>query len=489
MATLRVLSEQPDRIVFGRGGISSAGNLVGLAIFGVATCIGLTTAFGDPRNLNPVVVVVALVVGLVLLTSALNAIRSTRVILDAGQRVAVRIESLLVVPLQRREMALNVVREIQVVPMRGLARQAPGDLPVWQAQLQGTDGSALVFNERGTRSEMQALAQRVGSLLNLPVRNPVETKSASTPPASVFPAGSTPGMTSLLSSLATFGQAYSGADSAATDSTPVPNPRANRAARARSDQPASRSARRAAPTPPASAPQANTLLPTTMFVNQEAPSTPTDYPGTDQPAPAPVAEMGTPDLAYGSPPVLIMPELPGFSSFSPALNLPSIPPIGTPLTIQSTPIPDAQDLKEVPAQVTPGPGSSSSSEQGDALSQYRAGRQLYAAHRLGEAQAAYLRALAMNPAEPAVQNDLGVVYLEQNKMREAEGAFRRSVALDPFGVPGRYNLGMLLMRLNRRKEAIEQFKTGAHYASAQESSALDNALQGNLTAPMLSRNP
>ena len=68
------------------------------------------------------------------------------------------------------------------------------------------------------------------------------------------------------------------------------------------------------------------------------------------------------------------------------------------------------------------------------------------------------RALSMNPADEAIQNDLGVVYLEQNKLQDAERAFRRAIALDPLGSVSRYNLGIALARLGRGDEARSAVK-------------------------------
>ncbi|MBI4673999.1 MAG: hypothetical protein HY741_20325, partial [Chloroflexi bacterium] len=43
MANLKTLSERPERIVLGKSGANGLGNLIGLFIFAVVACVGLSS--------------------------------------------------------------------------------------------------------------------------------------------------------------------------------------------------------------------------------------------------------------------------------------------------------------------------------------------------------------------------------------------------------------------------------------------------------------
>ncbi len=104
--------------------------------------------------------------------------------------------------------------------------------------------------------------------------------------------------------------------------------------------------------------------------------------------------------------------------------------------------------------------------------------------RLRDAQTTLERSIGLNPAEAAVQNDLGVVYLEQNNLPAAERAFRRALALEPSGNTSRYNLGVALYRMNRGQEASEQFRLGSLNAGQRDAVRFQNAMKGVLQAPL-----
>lgn len=145
------------------------------------------------------------------------------------------------------------------------------------------------------------------------------------------------------------------------------------------------------------------------------------------------------------------------------------------------------EIKEVTSIVTSPPNTLSVSN--DAANQYRAARNLFSARNYRDAQAAFLRALSTNPADGAVHNDLGVVYLEQNKITDAERSFRRSIALDPFSSAARYNLGTVLYRLGKRSESLEQFNVGIQNANPTDAARFRDAQRGILRSPMPSPAP
>jgi len=66
--------------------------------------------------------------------------------------------------------------------------------------------------------------------------------------------------------------------------------------------------------------------------------------------------------------------------------------------------------------------------------------------RLQEAEAAYLRALALRPLHPATRNNLGRLYLSQGRLTEAEAQFEALLSASPDNIPARLNLGGLLLR-------------------------------------------
>lgn len=460
MAALKVLKEQPERIELGKGG-GNGGTLIGLVTFGGITCVALNAILNDSGGLDPVMFVIFLIIGLVVLSSLFNAISSTRVVLDANQRAATRAQTFFFIPTRRQEMAFNLIRDVSVTQPRGNAALALDSFPIWQVQLHATDGSTLVVNERGTRAEMDALAEKVGALLNRPVRAQDETKTQTTATTNYTPASV---MTSLVENLAAFAQSAAPSTLAPTISAfPDSSPRLQQDEMER------------APTRPA---PPNTFSTTTAPVNPDAPFLEAS---ADLAAHQTVFEtynaFNVSPVAYSAPPVLVMPQLPGMMSFGPAMELPSFPALGSGMEMPATAMPTVQEFKNVQVEVSAPPITPR--DMNDA-------RQMFANRNFRAAQESYLRAVNANPADAALHNDLGVVYFEQNKLSDAERAFRRAVALDPFSNASRYNLGLVLHRLGRRNEANEQFKTGAQNSNREDAAYFQDALRGVLRAPLLS---
>ena len=177
MANLGVSSQQPERIVLGKGGKGGVGSLVGLIIFAVVACAGLG-ALLDGGELNPVMVVVALIVGFSLLSAVWNALYGVRVEIDGNQKIASRTESIFFFPVKREELAFNTLRDVQLNTARGATRMLNTSLPIWQVELAAADGSRLLVNDRGTRLEMQALADQVAAITRRPVRDATASDSA-----------------------------------------------------------------------------------------------------------------------------------------------------------------------------------------------------------------------------------------------------------------------------------------------------------------------
>lgn len=483
MAALKVLSEKPERIVLGKGGGNAVGALIGIVLFGGVTCVALFSILGEGGSLSPVMIFIFLIIGLVLLNSVAKTVSGTRVVLDAGHSRATRTDTLFFLPTKRQEMAFNLIRDVQVTRLAGSGDFSLDNLPIWQVQLQATDGSSLIVNERGNRAEMDALAQSVSALLNRPVREPKQVATQAAPAVTYTPATV---MTALLENLGAFAQSVSPAEIAPPIAASS-SPRLRQDAFERAPHGQRRKRETLPPPPP------NTLASTVPGVSADALAMQVSaVPAWDPGAGALTNALTAPQIAFTAAPVLVMPEMPGMLTFAPALELPTFPVIGGMIPMQMAGSYESPEIKTVEAQVEPA-GSFAEPERGsstgDALRLYREGRQLHSARNYAGAQAAYLRALSASPADAAIQNDLGVAYYKQNKAQEAERAFRRAVALDPFITAARFNLGMLLQHSGRKREALEQFKVGAQTAGQEGAEFYRDALSGNRRELLLSPEP
>lgn len=495
MASFKILSETPERMVLGKGGGNVVGTLIGVAVFGVVACVGLVSILDQGGELDPVMIVIFIVIGLVVLSSFANVLSSTRVVLDSNQRTATRTSTLGFIPMRRQEMAFNLIRDVRVA--RGghspLAQSSLDAFPVWQVELRATDGSTLGVNERGTRGEMDALAQKVATLLGRPVRadTTVAQTAAEAPTPTIYaPAGM---MGSLYENLISFAQ--SAAESGNQPSL-APTISAYPSSGTRPPQDAmeptarGRRKRRAASLTPAP----NTFSATTEAMNPETPYMDASASlAAQQASGEPYNALSLPSVAFSAPPVLAMPEMPALFSFASALDMPTFPPLGG-ATIEPTVSPTSTEFKQVEIEVSPskpsygmGTGAPPASPPDAIIAQLNTARQMLAAHKFRDAEGAFLRVLNMNPADASVQHDLGVVFLEENKLQDAERAFRRAIALEPGSNASRYNLGVALSRMGRQSEANEQFKTGAQHATRNDESYFRDALRGVLRAPLLSQ--
>jgi hypothetical protein len=106
-----------------------------------------------------------------------------------------------------------------------------------------------------------------------------------------------------------------------------------------------------------------------------------------------------------------------------------------------------------------------------------------------------------HPQDPAAFNDLGNLFLLARQSGEAEAAYRKAVELDPQRVSALFNLGLLLQQRGETKEALNLFHqvleiqpehAWAHYqagalyeARGQESKAVDEYAQALALDPQL----
>lgn len=92
---------------------------------------------------------------------------------------------------------------------------------------------------------------------------------------------------------------------------------------------------------------------------------------------------------------------------------------------------------------------------------------------LNDAQAAYERALALNPKDSAAHINLGRLLQDQNRLHDAEAHYRQALATEPnHDAVAAFNLGTVLEALGHRHAAIEAYQqalkadpgfTDAHY--------------------------
>ncbi|MCC7164443.1 MAG: tetratricopeptide repeat protein [Anaerolineae bacterium] len=496
MAVLKVLEEQPTRLVLGKGGGAGIGSLIGIIIFGIVTLVGLTAVFDEGGGFNPVALVIVLLVALAGLGQFINSIASTRVTLDAGQKIAARTDSLLFVPTRQQSLPFNLIRDVEVTSSRVRGAQGLDSAPIWRVVLRGADGSKLIVNDRGTRADMQMLAEQVGTLVARPIKStPKPTQQARAATATYTPAGVP---SELAQNLGVFAESFGAAGAAtvaptvsafpvessrmrddAAEQLSVGSPFAQASARMTAQQVAA-GAERAATNAQMAADRAaafssDTPIQARMSAEQVAAGaafTEASARLAEQQAQA-QAVMGV-----SMPALMTMPPMPPMMSMGPALSMPSFVPIGVSFELMAMPLPMAQETKYVELQ--------ESEPVSDNAPLFVQAQKLLGAHNYRDAEQAFLRALKTNPADATGQNDLGVVYYVENKLHDAESAFRRAMALDPFHLQARYNLGLVLDRLGRRAEAKEVFRVGAQTAGRDKSKHFQEALRGTLHDPMTS---
>lgn len=79
----------------------------------------------------------------------------------------------------------------------------------------------------------------------------------------------------------------------------------------------------------------------------------------------------------------------------------------------------------------------------------------YQAGRLSDAEAAYRAALAADPDNPAVMQNIGVIAAALGRYRDAIELFDEAIALRPRSVAAHYNRALALLSLGERRGAIE----------------------------------
>jgi tetratricopeptide (TPR) repeat protein len=93
-------------------------------------------------------------------------------------------------------------------------------------------------------------------------------------------------------------------------------------------------------------------------------------------------------------------------------------------------------------------------------------RALDAAGRNRDAVASQQRAVALEPADAALQMDLGWYAYEGGDLELALDATKRAIELDPSNLMARFNAGLALLAAGSETEAIEAYEAAARAALA-----------------------
>jgi tetratricopeptide (TPR) repeat protein len=88
----------------------------------------------------------------------------------------------------------------------------------------------------------------------------------------------------------------------------------------------------------------------------------------------------------------------------------------------------------------------------------RRAAEMHRAGRLAEAESLYREALAAEPRNASLHNDLGVAQQDLGRLDAAERSFRAAAACDPTLVDPVFNLGLLCLRGSRINEAVACLK-------------------------------
>jgi Flp pilus assembly protein TadD len=80
--------------------------------------------------------------------------------------------------------------------------------------------------------------------------------------------------------------------------------------------------------------------------------------------------------------------------------------------------------------------------------------------RLGMGRILLARAIKVSPNEPGLQNDMGVIYLNEGKQRSAIGSFRKSTEIKKDYAIGAANLGSILVEYKDYAKAAALLEQG-----------------------------
>ena len=119
------------------------------------------------------------------------------------------------------------------------------------------------------------------------------------------------------------------------------------------------------------------------------------------------------------------------------------------------------------AAAPPSAGLHQTAASGDAKRWIALGNQYFDTHQRDKAIEAYAKALELDPNNPDVLTDQGVMYSETTQYEKAIANFQKAHAIDPKHLPSLLNLGMLYAQyLKDDDKAIETWKRVIEIAPA-----------------------
>ena len=87
---------------------------------------------------------------------------------------------------------------------------------------------------------------------------------------------------------------------------------------------------------------------------------------------------------------------------------------------------------------------------------FQKGTSAYHKGQRQEAERCYRQALVADPGKPEVLNNLGILYLEQNRYAEARDLFEGAISKSPGYARAHLNLAGALWGLNQKDRAIQE---------------------------------
>ena len=406
MAALRIREDDATGRLTLSAPLSSrfGGIVVGLAWVAILGVFFLLPLFGsdsfDPMNVLFVLAILVFSGG----SSLISSLTLTTVTLDRSSRTLTTVSNLLVVPLRTTTVSFADLANVEVQYYRQSSGRSAHE--AWRVNAVGRDGKRMRLNWDGSQAEMTDLAQKLVSFTGAPL----------------------------------------------LDSSLKPEPTMQRIF-GRGLPPV---------TADSSAPDDSTADMDTTSQTDQAPAA-----GQSEPT------MGQPSDTDTT---ITEPYLPSAADTTP------MPTYDTINDTQPVPAPNLSRLSvsELEQRV-----------QGDAMdsdARYALGRKYHAQGQIDRAMGLYQDTLRIDSSNGGAQNDLGVALQQRGKRTEAEAAYRRAIALDPFSSTPHLNLGLLLTGMKRATDASQEFLQARRNANGDaETRAAEAASTGMKMDPQLSK--
>ncbi|MCI4398771.1 MAG: tetratricopeptide repeat protein [Acidobacteria bacterium] len=133
--------------------------------------------------------------------------------------------------------------------------------------------------------------------------------------------------------------------------------------------------------------------------------------------------------------------------------------LGPPVSENGTPAASVDSAGPLLSTLKAGAGKDAANYQepsGDAQAWFQKGVAAYGRGDRQEARRCYEKSLELSPNKPETLNNLGILYLEENKFTEAKSLLERAVDISPSYSRAHLNLAGALWGLGERDKAVEQ---------------------------------